>query len=108
MMRAGARGIPHAFIVNASNTIVFSGHPMEPGFESALRTAAAEASDRVTAKAQEPLPLVTDSLEELLGRPVKELKQILTDRGLSTADCVEKADLAKKIVEMCSKTTYYR
>lgn len=57
---------------------------------------------------QAPLPLITESYEELMGRSAKELKAMLTDRGLSTADCVEKGDLARKVVEQCSRTTYYK
>lgn len=90
------------------------GHPMEPSFESALRVAAAEASEQggeggaATASGREPLPLVTSSLEELLAMPVKVLKQLLSERGLSTSDCVEKADLAKKIVGTCTNVMYYK
>ncbi|KAG2497184.1 hypothetical protein HYH03_004773 [Edaphochlamys debaryana] len=108
MMPAQARGIPHAFVIDSTNTITYSGHPMEPGFETALRTAAAAASDRAAPDSREPLPLITASLDELLGMPVKALKEMLTERGLSTADCVEKSDLAKKIVAQCSSVTYYR
>ncbi|KAG2443176.1 hypothetical protein HYH02_009253 [Chlamydomonas schloesseri] len=112
MMPAGARGIPHAFIVDTNNAIVFSGHPMEPGFQSALRTAAAAASDRAGGGggggAKQALPLITASLEELMGMSVKALKELLTERGLSTADCVEKGDLAKKVQAQCSTVTYYK
>ncbi|PNH11046.1 Thiol-disulfide oxidoreductase ResA [Tetrabaena socialis] len=109
LMKAGAQGIPHAFVVDSTNTITFSGHPMDPGFESALRTAAAAAPAR-TAAAPPPqaLPLVTASLEELMALPVKALKELLTERGLSTSDCVEKGDLAKKIRETCATVTYYK
>ncbi|KXZ47362.1 hypothetical protein GPECTOR_36g84 [Gonium pectorale] len=112
MMPAGARGIPHAFVVDSTNTVTFSGHPMEPGFESALRTAAAGASDRAGGAGgptgRQPLPLITASAEELGGMSVKALKEILTERGLSTADCVEKADLVRKIRDTCTSVTYYK
>ncbi|KAG2443510.1 hypothetical protein HXX76_001863 [Chlamydomonas incerta] len=119
MMPAGARGIPHAFIIDTANKIVFSGHPMDPGFESALRTAAAAASDRTGGSSSSgggggataektPLPLITASLEELMAMSVKALKELLTERGLSTADCVEKGDLAKKVQAQCSSVTYYK
>ncbi|GLC73392.1 hypothetical protein PLESTF_001370400 [Pleodorina starrii] len=111
MMPAGARGIPHAFVIDANNTVTFSGHPMDPGFESALRTAAAAASDRGAGTGgggRQALPLVTSSQEELLAMPVKALKELLTERGLSTADCVEKADLVNKILATCTNVTYYK
>ncbi|GIM11718.1 hypothetical protein Vretimale_15151, partial [Volvox reticuliferus] len=110
IMKAGARGIPHAFVIDADNNITFSGHPMDPMFESALRTAAAAASDRGAGgpTGRQALPLVTASLDELLVMPVKALKLILTERGLPTSDCVEKADLAKKIAATCANVTYYK
>jgi hypothetical protein len=87
---------------------------MDPGFETALQAAVSKAGPSGAASAAPPpaervaLPLVTSSYEELMGRSAKELKQLLTERGLSTADCVEKGDLARKIVAECSKVTYYR
>lgn len=105
MHKAGARGIPHAFVIDTTNTITFSGHPRDPGFESAVRKAAESASPRVS---KQPLPLITESYEELLTKSIKELKTILTDRGVSTAGAVEKGDLAKLVVEQCSKTVYYK
>ena len=39
---------------------------------------------------------------------VQELKTLLVDRGISTADCLEKADLAKKITETCATVTYFK
>jgi hypothetical protein len=37
----GVRGIPHAFVIDKNGIVTWSGHPMEPAFESALATAAA-------------------------------------------------------------------
>eukprot|EP00198_Chlamydomonas_reinhardtii_P004271 XP_001693607.1 predicted protein [Chlamydomonas reinhardtii] len=118
MMPAGARGIPHAFVIDTNNAIAFSGHPMDPGFDTALRTAAAAASDRTggssssggagAAAEKTALPLITASLEELMGMSIKALKEILTERGLSTTDCFEKGDLAKKVHAQCSSVTYYK
>ena len=42
------------------------------------------------------------------GTPAQELKTLLTDRGISLAGLAEKSDLAHKIVEACSKVTYYK
>ena len=38
----GVEGIPHAVVVNNDNEIVYSGHPMDAGFERALREACEE------------------------------------------------------------------
>lgn len=35
-------------------------------------------------------------------------QEILTERGLSTTDCFEKGDLAKKVHAQCSSVTYYK
>lgn len=105
MERAGARGIPHAFIVDANNTIAYSGHPRDAAFEDALRKAAAAAAPK---RAPEPLPLITESHEELMARSIKELKAILTERGISMVGLAEKSDLVAKVEETCRSVTYYR
>mmetsp|Transcript_39319 Transcript_39319/g.101894 ORF Transcript_39319/g.101894 Transcript_39319/m.101894 type:complete len:304 (+) Transcript_39319:197-1108(+) len=97
---AGVRGIPHAFVVGGDGTITYSGHPMDPKFDAAVE--AAVRASRVA------LPAVTATREELLGRGVKELKAILTDRGLSLAGLAEKADIVDRILERCAgNVTYY-
>ncbi|KAJ3178414.1 hypothetical protein HDU85_005212 [Gaertneriomyces sp. JEL0708] len=102
---SGARGIPHAFLVDSTNHIVWSGHPLDPGFEATLTALAQHASPR---KELEPLPRVTDSYDELMKRSIGDLKNILKDRGIGFQDCFEKGDLARRIVERCAHTTYYK
>ena len=41
MAAAQVSGIPHAFVVDSSGTVQFSGHPMDPGFEAAVQKAGA-------------------------------------------------------------------
>ncbi|KAJ9511515.1 hypothetical protein QJQ45_029822 [Haematococcus lacustris] len=104
---AGARGIPHAFIVDASNTIRYSGHPMDPSFQTALQQAVATAGSASSGAAPKPggeaLPLISASFEELMGMSVKELKGLLAERGISMAGAAEKADLARLVQEQASK-----
>lgn len=88
MAKAGVRGIPHAFVVDATGTITFSGHPMEPGFESKVQAAVEAAKpaqvgsralssspfimNRLFSNAQVPLPLITESytyLAHICGLP---------------------------------------
>ncbi|KAJ3051205.1 hypothetical protein HK097_007822 [Rhizophlyctis rosea] len=102
---SGARGIPHAFLIDVNNKIVWAGHPGEPEFESKLAELAKSAGPK---RAPQPLPIITASYEELMTKPVKELKLILTERRIPHADCVEKGDLAKRIVERCANITYYK
>jgi len=45
----GVRGIPHAFIIDKSRNVVWSGHPMMPDFEDALTTLVAGRSILPTA-----------------------------------------------------------
>jgi hypothetical protein len=80
-----------------------SGHPGRPDFEVAIDKA-------LKAGVQEPkkeLPLVAESIEELRAKPVKELKQILTERGVSLAGLSEKQDLVDAIDKQCRAITYY-
>lgn len=77
---------------------------MDPSFERALSSAAARATDRQTQRA---LPPITESYDELMVRSVKDLRTLLSDRGISYGDCIEKGDLARRIVERCSGTIYY-
>ncbi|KAF9584416.1 hypothetical protein BGW38_006528 [Lunasporangiospora selenospora] len=102
---SGATGIPFAAIA-VNNTIVFSGHPMDPNFRKTLENEAAKASSlRADPVA---LPLITQSYEELMQMRPKELRQILEDRGIRTTGCAEKGDFAKLILETCTKTQYYK
>ena len=39
MAAAQVPGIPHAFVVNSSGTVLFSGHPMDPGMMEAVEKA---------------------------------------------------------------------
>ena len=42
IMPAGARGIPHSFVVDCKGTIQYSGHPGDPKFEAAVEKACKE------------------------------------------------------------------
>lgn len=105
-MKSGASGIPHAIVIGADNKIVFSGHPMDPKFEPAFVQALQ------AAKAQKPptqaFAPVQKTFEELMGMSVKELRTILTERGIGFADCIEKGDLAERVIERCSNVAYER
>lgn len=46
--------------------------------------------------------------QELMARPIKELKALLAERRIGHADCFEKADLARKIADTCANVTYYK
>ena len=105
-LKSGARGVPHAFIIDANNKIIYSGHPMEAEFASKLE-AATQSLSQEQQQQQKAVPPVTESYEELMTKSVKELKGILLERGIPCADCLEKGDLAKRIVERCAKVTFY-
>lgn len=96
---AGVRGIPHAFVVGSDGRIKFSGHPMDPDFTAAVDKAVSETAP----KAGPPtLPAVTASREELQAMSIKDLKQILRERGVSIAGLAEKGDIVAKILEECT------
>ena len=74
---AGVRGIPHSFVVGRDNKIVYSGHPMEPGFEAAIKKALDAYAGPPPAPATQPKdipPPVKATREELMEMSVGELK----------------------------------
>eukprot|EP00191_Tetraselmis_sp_GSL018_P014477 CAMPEP_0177584202 /NCGR_PEP_ID=MMETSP0419_2-20121207/3769_1 /TAXON_ID=582737 /ORGANISM="Tetraselmis sp., Strain GSL018" /LENGTH=201 /DNA_ID=CAMNT_0019073723 /DNA_START=229 /DNA_END=831 /DNA_ORIENTATION=+ len=93
---AGVRGIPHAFVVGADGTIRFSGHPLDPGFASAVDGAVAEAAQR---RVPEP---ITATRAELEAMGVRELKRVLIERGIPLAGLAEKSDIVDKVLEACT------
>ncbi|KAJ3103028.1 hypothetical protein HDU96_009434 [Phlyctochytrium bullatum] len=105
---SGARGIPHAVVIGVDGKVVWMGHPMDPQFESTLAAQAALATDRGAPPVElKPLPLVTETFEELVKKPVSYLKGLLNERKIDYKDCVEKADLARRVVEKASSVVYY-
>jgi hypothetical protein len=81
---------------------------MDPAFTSKLQAAAASAGPApAPAPAKKAVPPVTLSFDELMTKGVKELKALLAERGVAHADCLEKGDLARRVVERCSQVTHY-
>jgi len=68
------RGIPHAVIVDKTNTIVFSGHPMDQEFERELEKAAGNLAQAKPAK-------ITLSREELQALSIGALKSTLRKKN---------------------------
>ena len=81
-----------------------SGHPGQPVFiekvDEALRTLTA-------VKEKKALPLITASVEELGKMSIKELKAILSERGINFDDLREKSELVERISESCRTVTFY-
>lgn len=74
METAGAHGIPHAFVIDVSGKIIFSGHPADPSFDAALSQStsgvSSSGSDN-TKKEKQALPLITDSYLQLMDKSAK-------------------------------------
>ncbi|CAG8789949.1 32746_t:CDS:2, partial [Racocetra persica] len=87
---SNARGIPTAYIL-VKNKIVWQGHPMAQDFETELQNAVSQVEPMVEKVA---LPPITESFDELIQKPVKELRNILNDRGISSVGCLEKQEFA--------------
>lgn len=87
-----------------------------PAATTAIATAAAAAAAAATAPltagadapAAAPATACSATYEELMQRSVKELKALLSDRGVAFQDCVEKGDLARRVQERCSSVVYYK
>lgn len=108
MGAAGVSGIPHAFVVDARGVVRHHGHPMDPRFEQTVQQVCQEAGAAAPPPPQKrALPPVTQSGDELRALPVRELKQILTERNIKFDDLHEKQELVERIVEQCSRVTYY-
>lgn len=91
------QGIPHAFVISHENRITFSGHPMDPQFESAV----ASAKNAAQKAARRDLSGLSN--DDLKAMPVKELKAILTEYRVtrtSIAECIEKQDLVDKVIAL--------
>jgi len=121
------QGIPHAFLIDKSGKIRYSGHPADPRFESTLskllnepatagaaaggkdedtnnnkKSAAADKEKEGTAKAASAAVDVKGMSREQIGKlSVKELKQVLAKASIDYSDCVEKVDLVDKVLQSC-------
>ncbi|KAJ1562835.1 hypothetical protein HK405_007191 [Cladochytrium tenue] len=62
--RSGMMGIPHAVVVGVDGFAVWSGHPMDKGFEAAVTEAAAAASPRGVSDGAIPAAEVTPTVQE--------------------------------------------
>jgi len=97
MGRYKVRGIPHAFVFDKDFNVAWQGHPADPQFEQALGREVARlpvTAPKPAAPAIDPKGLSHDQLAALT---VKDLKGILAARGIDYADCIEKADLIKRL-----------
>jgi len=82
---------------------------MEQKLQAAIAAAGASTPPPPAAaeESKRAVPPVAESYQELMTHSVKELKGMLAERGVSHADCLEKSDLATRIVERCSMVTHY-
>lgn len=93
MAKAGARGIPTAFVIDKTGRVKWHGHPMSPEFEQEL-----EAVQNQRA----PAAKNTKSRDELNALSVKELKEILAAHHVSAVGLLEKGDIVESILDKCS------
>jgi hypothetical protein len=92
MMPAGARGIPHAFLVDHNGIIQYSGHPADPKFEATV--------DRLcAARKAAATPRLVLTQEALSQASVKEIKQELQRRGIAYAGMTEKPELVAALLK---------
>lgn len=85
------QGIPHAFVIARDGRLTWHGHPADPQFEHEIAAAAAASPA--------PNPSRTYTREELSGMSVKELKALLSARGVDASDCIEKSDLISRALQ---------
>ncbi len=56
MAAAKVSGIPHAFVVDRDGVVRFGGHPMDPGFEAAIKKVCSHTLDHASEHASEQMP----------------------------------------------------
>jgi thiol-disulfide isomerase/thioredoxin len=91
MQQLNIMGIPAAVVVDASGQIQFQNHPMQPDFVQAIKKHCLTAGP---AK-------VTQTREELMAMPVKDLQKILKEHNLVCEGCLEKGDIVELIDKQC-------
>eukprot|EP00049_Salpingoeca_infusionum_P018233 m.356331 g.356331 ORF g.356331 m.356331 type:complete len:196 (+) comp17512_c0_seq1:212-799(+) len=92
LLPAGARGIPHAFIVDMHGTIRYSGHPGSPDFENTIGNLCAEWE-------RNQVPPLELTPEALSAASVKELRKEMARRNLSYKGFVEKQEFIDALLK---------
>mmetsp|Transcript_96935 Transcript_96935/g.134633 ORF Transcript_96935/g.134633 Transcript_96935/m.134633 type:complete len:195 (-) Transcript_96935:37-621(-) len=90
MQHWNLQGIPSAIVVNKAGKMIWGGHPMDGGFESALRKAYAE-------KSEPTVDLSKETVESLMKMSVKQLKVIARENNVSLAGCFEKREIVENL-----------
>lgn len=87
---------------------------MDPAINSKIQAAVASAAGAPAGAAaaggaapKRAVPPVDLSYDELMTKSVRELKALLDERGVPHGDCLEKGDLARRVVERCATVTHY-
>lgn len=104
-------------MVDHNLKVRWHGHPMDPSFESTLQQAVngtlrialhkiseSSESERLSTlelKSARRVDVKGKSREELMAMPVRDLKQVLADHGISSAGLPEKGDLVTVILDRC-------
>jgi len=96
MQAYGIQGIPHAFIIGKDGKISWHGHPMEPEM-------APEIEKAVSAPAKSGIDLSKLTKEDVMKMKVKDIQQILNDKGIGTTGIVEKEELANLVIGKAAK-----
>ncbi len=91
MSHFNLNGIPSAFVINKAGMVVWGGHPMDAGFEAALKQVNSEKS------AAASVDLKKETSESLSHKPVRELREIAKGAGISLDGCVEKSEIVAKL-----------
>mmetsp|Transcript_5467 Transcript_5467/g.33787 ORF Transcript_5467/g.33787 Transcript_5467/m.33787 type:complete len:240 (-) Transcript_5467:97-816(-) len=100
---AGSWCVPFSMVIDKKGIVRFSGHPMDEGLELMIEECLAE-EDRLPI----PLPLITESKEDLMKKTEYELEDILLLRRIPLKYSCEKRHLVRWILAKCADTVYYR
>lgn len=99
---AGSYYVPFSMVIDKKGIVRFSGHPMDEGLEVMIEECLAE-EDRLPI----PLPLITESKEDLMKKTESQLEDILLMRRIPLKDRYENRHLVRWILAKCTETVYY-
>ena len=94
-----AKGIPHAYVIDHTGIIIYSGHPLEQNFEKAIAYVIQEYK-----KANLPPPFNVNehTKDSLTSLSIKELKTALTSLKIDFANFIEKSEFVDALLRLKS------
>lgn len=98
----GSCGVPFAMVIDKKGIVRYAGHPMDEGFEPMIEECLGEEN-----RPPVPLPLISESKDELMEKSEEKLLQILLIRRIPVNGGDGKKQMVRSILAKCTDTVYY-